>query len=68
MIQENWDESVQTELHDRQDGNGNSHIKAVVWALELIPIIDGKLLAYLVLFEQSNFLPKQPGYNIISTH
>lgn len=42
MIQENWDESVQTDvvhllqklippgvwLHDAQDGNGDSHLKA----------------------------------------
>ena len=42
MIQENWDESVQTDvvnllrqiipkgvwLHDQQDGNGDSHLKA----------------------------------------
>ena len=42
MIQENWDESVQTDvvsllrklipsgvwLHDRHDGNGDSHLKA----------------------------------------
>ncbi|MBJ79864.1 MAG: hypothetical protein CMH60_00945, partial [Myxococcales bacterium] len=42
MIQENWDESVQTDvvnflrkiipkgvwLHDEQDGNGDSHLKA----------------------------------------
>ena len=42
MIQENWDDSVQTDvinllrqmiprgvwLHDRQDGNGDSHLKA----------------------------------------
>ena len=58
MIQENWDESVQTDvvnllrqmipkgvwLHDRQDGNGDSHLKAgLVGPSEAIPIIDGKL-------------------------
>lgn len=58
MIQENWDESVQTDvvnllrqliprgiwLHDRQDGNGDSHLKAgLVGPSESIPIIDGKL-------------------------
>jgi len=58
MIQENWDESVQTDvvnflsklipkgawLHDRQDGNGDAHIKAgVVGPSESIPLINGKL-------------------------
>ncbi len=58
MIQENWDESVQTDvvnllrqliprgvwLHDRQDGNGDSHLKAgLVGPSESIPIIQGKL-------------------------
>jgi len=58
MIQENWDVSVQSDvvnclqkliprgvwLHDRQDGNGDSHLKAgLVGPSETIPIIDGKL-------------------------
>lgn len=58
MIQENWDESVQTDvvnllrklipkgiwLHDRQDGNGDSHLKAgLVGPSESIPIIDSRL-------------------------
>lgn len=58
MIQENWDESVQTDvvnflrklipqgvwLHDQQDGNGDSHLKAgLVGPSETIPIIEGKL-------------------------
>jgi secondary thiamine-phosphate synthase enzyme len=58
MIQENWDESVQTDvinllakliprgvwLHDRQDGNGDSHLKAgLVGPSETVPVIDGKL-------------------------
>lgn len=58
MIQENWDESVQTDvvnllrkliprgawLHDEQDGNGDAHLKAgLVGPSETIPIIDGKL-------------------------
>ena len=58
MIQENWDESVQMDvinllqkiiprgiwLHDQQDGNGDSHLKAgLVGPSESIPIIDGKL-------------------------
>lgn len=58
MIQENWDDSVQTDvvnllrkiiprgvwLHDRQDGNGDSHLKAgLVGPSEAIPIIDGRL-------------------------
>ena len=58
MIQENWDESVQTDvvhllqkmipkgvwLHDRQDGNGDAHIKAgLVGPSEMIPLINGAL-------------------------
>jgi secondary thiamine-phosphate synthase enzyme len=58
MIQENWDDSVQTDvvnllqkliprgvwLHDRQDGNGDSHLKAgLVGPSETIPLIDGRL-------------------------
>ena len=58
MIQENWDESVQTDvvnllqkliphgvwLHDAQDDNGDAHLKAgIVGPSETIPIIDGKL-------------------------
>ena len=57
MIQENWDESVQTDvvdllrkmiprgvwLHDQQDGNGDSHLKAgLVGPSETVPLIDGK--------------------------
>lgn len=58
LIQENWDDSVQTDmvnllrtliprgawLHDQQDGNGDAHLKAgLVGPSETIPIIDGKL-------------------------
>jgi len=58
MIQENWDPSVPTDvvnflqkliprgvwLHDKQDGNGDSHLKAgLIGPSETIPIIDGKL-------------------------
>ena len=58
MIQENWDESVQTDvvnllrqvipkgvwLHDQQDGNGDSHLKAgIVGPSETVPVIDGQL-------------------------
>lgn len=58
MIQENWDDSVQNDVvsllrkiipqgvweHDRQDGNGDSHLKAgLVGPSENIPIINGKL-------------------------
>ncbi|WP_295879942.1 secondary thiamine-phosphate synthase enzyme YjbQ [uncultured Thiohalocapsa sp.] len=58
MIQENWDDSVQTDVvellrqliprgvwrHDAQDGNGDSHLKAgLVGPSETIPIIDGQL-------------------------
>jgi len=58
MIQENWDKSVQTDvvhflqklipkgiwLHDAQDGNGDSHLKAgLIGPSEAIPLIDGRL-------------------------
>ncbi len=58
MIQENWDDSVQRDVvtlldgliprgvweHDRQDGNGDSHLKAgLVGPSETIPISDGHL-------------------------
>ena len=58
MIQENWDESVQTDvvhllqkliprgvwLHDQQDGNGDSHLKSgLVGPSETIPLIGGEL-------------------------
>ena len=58
MIQENWDDSVQLDvvnlfqklipagvwLHDAQDGNGESHLKAgLVGPSETIPIINGKM-------------------------
>jgi secondary thiamine-phosphate synthase enzyme len=58
MIQENWDDSVQVDVvhllaqlipmgvweHDRQDGNGDAHLKAgLVGPSETIPIIDGVL-------------------------
>ena len=58
MIQENWDQSVQTDvvnflarlipkgvwLHDAQDGNGDSHLKSgLVGPSETMPLIDGQL-------------------------
>jgi len=58
MVQENWDESVPTDvvnflhrlvppgvwLHDRQDDNGDAHIKAgLVGPSETIPVIGGEL-------------------------
>ncbi|MFW6363541.1 MAG: secondary thiamine-phosphate synthase enzyme YjbQ, partial [Spirochaeta sp.] len=58
MIQENWDDSVQRDVvqllrelipngvweHDKQDGNGDSHLKAgIVGPSETIPIIGGVL-------------------------
>jgi secondary thiamine-phosphate synthase enzyme len=58
MIQENWDDSVQTDvvnllkkmipkgvwLHDAQDGNGDSHLKSgLVGPSETIPLIEGNL-------------------------
>ena len=57
MIQENWDQSVQNDVitllnrlipagiweHDRQDNNGDSHLKAgLVGASETIPVVSGK--------------------------
>lgn len=58
MVQENWDESVQTDvvnllrkmipkgvwLHDAQDGNGDAHLKSgLVGPSETIPVIEGRL-------------------------
>lgn len=58
MIQENWDESVQTDvvnllkqmipagvwIHDMQDNNGDAHLKAgLIGPGETIPIINGQL-------------------------
>ena len=58
MIQENWDESFQTDvvnflrqfiprgvwLHDEQDGNGDAHLKSgLVGPSETIPLVDGQL-------------------------
>ena len=58
MIQENWDASVPADvvnflrklippgvwLHDRQDDNGDAHLKAgLVGPSETIPLIEGKL-------------------------
>jgi len=58
MVQENWDDSVQRDVvrllgqfiprgvweHDRQDGNGDAHLKAgLVGPSETIPIVDGEL-------------------------
>ncbi len=59
MIQENWDDSVQRDTisllnkliphgiweHDKQDGNGDSHLKSgVIGPSESIPIADFKML------------------------
>ncbi len=58
MIQENWDTSVQEDVvdllerliprgvwrHDRQDGNGDAHLKAgLVGPSETIPVMGGRL-------------------------
>lgn len=58
MIQENWDESVQSDVvnflkkiiprgvweHDRQDGNGDAHLKSgLIGPGETIPVINGKI-------------------------
>lgn len=58
MIQENWDESVQTDVvnllkklipagvwdHDRQDGNGDAHLKAgLVGPSQTVPIVNGEM-------------------------
>ncbi len=58
MIQENWDTSVQNDVitllhklipagvweHDRQDNNGDAHLKAgLVGPQETIPVINGEL-------------------------
>lgn len=59
MVQENWDPNIRTDvvnclralvprgkwLHDREDGNGDSHIKAgIIGPSEVIPIEAGRLL------------------------
>lgn len=59
MIQENWDDSVQNDVvsllnklippgiweHDKQDNNGDSHLKAgIVGPSESIPLNDGELM------------------------
>ena len=59
MIQENWDDSVQRDVivllqkliprgiweHDRQDGNGDAHLKSgLVGPSVTVPIAEGKLL------------------------
>jgi secondary thiamine-phosphate synthase enzyme len=59
MIQENWDDSVQNDVinllnqlipagvweHDRQDNNGDSHLKAgIIGPSENIPVDGGKLM------------------------
>lgn len=58
MIQENWDESVQTDVisllqklipkgiweHDKQDGNADSHLKSgLIGPSESIPITGGRM-------------------------
>ncbi len=58
MIQENWDDSVQTDvvnllsktipkgvwLHDQQDGNGDAHLKSgLVGPSETVPIVAGAM-------------------------
>lgn len=58
MVQENWDDSVPRDVvallaqlaprgvweHDRQDGNGDAHLKAgLVGPSEVVPVIDGRL-------------------------
>lgn len=59
MIQENWDDSVQRDViallrklipqgtweHDRQDGNGDSHLKAgIIGPSETLPVKDSALV------------------------
>ena len=58
MIQENWDDSVQTDvvnllkkmipkgvwLHDQQDGNGDAHLKSgLVGPSETVPLVEGTM-------------------------
>jgi len=58
MIQENWDESVQSDVvnllrkliphgvwqHDAQDGNGDAHLKAgIIGPSETIPVMNGHM-------------------------
>src|SRR3990170_3431879 len=59
MVQENWDESVQNDVvallaklvprgvweHDRQDGNGDAHLKSgLIGPSETVPVTDGELM------------------------
>ncbi len=59
MIQENWDDSVQRDViallrklipmgvweHDRQDGNGDAHLKSgLVGPSATVPLAEGKLM------------------------
>ena len=59
MVQENWDPNIGADvvaclqrlvprgvwLHDREDGNGDAHIKAgIIGPSEVLPIADGELL------------------------
>lgn len=59
MVQENWDPEIRKDVidclqrlvprgvwrHDREDGNGDAHIKAgIVGPSEVIPVKDGELL------------------------
>ena len=59
MIQENWDHNIGKDVvrclqqliprgvwhHDREDGNGDAHIKAgIIGPSELVPIAEGELL------------------------
>ena len=58
MVQENWDPNICDDilkclrnlapqgvwLHDRQDGNGDAHLKAgLIGPSETVPVIDGEL-------------------------
>ncbi len=58
MIQENWDDSVQSDVvnflrkiipqgvweHDKQDGNGDAHLKSgLIGPGETVPVINGEL-------------------------
>lgn len=58
MVQENWDDSVQNDVismlrkhipqgvweHDRQDGNGDAHLKSgLVGPSETVPISNGRM-------------------------
>ena len=79
MIQENWDQSVQNDVvtllnrmvpsgiweHDRQDNNGDAHLKSgLIGASQTIPIIDGTQdLYYINQPHDKGFISPESSYS-----